>query len=130
MDEELLTVHGRIWRQEIPKRKEASYIWKDDTRFRFPTMFRDKDQMVPIDFFLCSIPKVIIEEIVTATNLQLDIISMEHTTYTEVLKYLRIRLAMALDPMRRSIEQYWSEKFEGNFVIVPRLAEKRCKMSL
>ncbi len=126
---ELLDAHGRVWNLCVERTQDSQKVWKDPTRFRFPSSYREREDKLPLDYFQCSFPKSVAEEIVKATNIELAKLNMEYTNITEIYKFLGIRTAMAVDPLRGNIADYWKECYDDNSVFVPRSAEKRFCMS-
>jgi len=78
---------------------------------------------------MSSFPRKVLEEIVEGTNIELEKIKFDLTNLSEIIKFLGIRLAMCIDPVRGPISDYWKDKYEDDSVIVPRSAEKRYGMN-
>ncbi len=124
-----LTSSNRQWEVCTGGRlNDTPDIYSDDTRFRFPQCFRNKDNKLAIDYFMSSFSRKSLESIVEATNEELGKYNYEVTNKTEILKFLGIRLAMCIDPLRGSVYDYWKDKYDEDSVFVPRCAEKRFGM--
>jgi hypothetical protein len=124
---------------------DVETIWKrenDDSTITVPDMYTAKTRFVwplnlmglektPFDYFILFWDKAVLEAMVRHTSENLQDEKKASVSKGELLKYFGVRLYMAINPIRGTLERYWDKntEVESPLSIAHNVGE-RLKMSL
>lgn len=128
MLDDSLIVNGQVW-------SEQGDVTMDAAGFRVFHTFLSSSRLTPgirseMDYFEMMFPVDEWDHIVTETNqMMLSLGRYQPTTKAEVLKYLGLRLCMALERKHLDIAAYWNTEVDEGTVFQPENYGSRFGMS-
>ena len=119
-----LEPHGRVWTEIQSKERETEgFMAPQKASLKWPhtccKLFMDR---TPLDYFSLFHPRTSLSKMVSFANLQIakSIHPEPSTTLGEITKFLGIRVAMVIDPVRGGLRDYWNAGNEEKSVIMSR----------
>jgi hypothetical protein len=86
---------------------------------KWPNSIADKREKDVFDYFNVMFPRRSLIQTVTQTSLNLERNGLSPTSHGELLKYMGIRLAMCIMPVRGGMKAYWNCRAPKESVYVP-----------
>jgi hypothetical protein len=124
---DLLNPHGQQWSVIEEKLEYYVDIYPLNSVLKWPKNIPFMEKKA-LDYFKLMFPKETLQHMVQATSESLEANAIVKTTTGEIFKYIGIRLAMCIDPVRGGYAEYWATSYE-NSVKRPRNYGATFKMS-